>query len=117
MENEEIYLIENPITKTRLGEMAEKGFGDMIKGVVDIEKQIMALGGDLHADEESFLLERGSMQNNLWGINLYPGLEGEDFLEYDSMINIRPTLNNRSRSVEEPALRKKIADIVRQLIS
>lgn len=89
----------------------------MVKGVVDIEKGIMALGGELHADEEAFLLEQGSQQRDLWGINLYPGLAGgPDFLEFDSMINIRPSQNNRSRGVEDPAIRIKVEVIVRKLV-
>ncbi len=111
-----IELITAPITLQRLREIAEKRFGDMVKGVVDVEKEIMALGGELHADEEAFLLESGSRQQNLWGINLYPDMDGADFLEFDSMINIRPSQNNRSRGVEDPALRGKIESIVRKLV-
>jgi hypothetical protein len=99
-----------------LKEIAEKRFGDMVKGVVDIEKGIMALGGELHADEEAFLLEKGSQQKDLWGINLYPDMSGVDFLEFDSMINIRPSQNNRSRYVEDPLIRQKILSIVGKLV-
>ena len=88
----------------------------MVKGVVDIEQEIMALGGELHADEEAFLLENGSQQRNLWGINLYPDMGGADFLEFDSMINIRPSQNNRSRDVEDHQNRKKIQIIIRKLV-
>ncbi len=111
-----IELITAPITIQRLKEIAEKRFGDMVKGVVDVEKEIMALGGELHADEEAFLLENGSQQRNLWGINLYPELGGTDFLEFDSMINIRPSQNNRSRGVEDHAIRLKIESIIRKLV-
>jgi len=111
-----LELITAPITLLRLKEIAEKRFGDMVKGVVDVEKQIMVLGGELHADEEAFLLESGSQQRDLWGINLYPGMGGADFLEFDSMINIRPSQNNRSRGVEDPAIRLKIETIVRKLV-
>lgn len=111
-----IELITATITLQRLKEIAEKRFGDMVKGVVDVEKEIMALGGELHADEEAFLLENNSQQRNLWGINLYPEMGGADFLEFDSMINIRPSQNNRSRGVEDPAIRRKIESIVRKLV-
>ncbi len=113
---DEIEIISAPITLQRLKEIAEKRFGDMVKGVVDIEKEILALGGELHADEEALLLEKGSQQRNLWGINLYPDLDMPARLEYDSMINIRPSQNNRSRGVEDPVLRGKIESIVRKLI-
>ena len=88
----------------------------MVKGVVDITKKIMALGGELHADEEAVLVEQGSEQKNLWGINLYPGKEGGDFIEFDSVINIRPSVGNRSRGVEDTGIQKKIIDIINSLV-
>ncbi len=114
--NEEIFLIKQPIPLAELREIAAKRFGDMVKGVVDLEKGIMALGGDLHADEEAFLLQTGSAQENLWGINLYADLPMPDMVEFDSMINIRPRQNNRSRGVESQEIREKIIAIVDKLI-
>ncbi|MBU0647579.1 hypothetical protein KJ855_00190 [Patescibacteria group bacterium] len=111
-----MVLIEKPITKSELNEIAQKRFGDMVKGVVDLKKEIMVLGGDLHADEESYLLEHGSSQSDLWGINLYPDLEMPDMLEFDSMINIRPQQNNRSRSIEDASIQKKVIEVVNKLI-
>ena len=92
-------IITDSITVIQLKEMAAGLFGDMVKGVVDIEQEIIALDAELHADLEALLLENGSSQGNLWGINLYPELTGDDFLEFDSMINLRPSQGNRSRSV------------------
>lgn len=114
--NDEIILITKPIGRTELKDLAQKRFGDMVKGVVDVQQGIMALGGDLHADEEAFLLEKGSKQENLWGINLYVDLDMPDFLEFDSMINIRPKQNNRTRSVEDESLREKITEVVNKLV-
>jgi len=113
---DEIVIINNKTSRKELKEIAEQRFGDMVKGVVDVEKRIMALGGELHSDEEALLLEKGSKQENLWGINLYPDLAMPDFLEYDSMINIRPSQNNRSRDVEDEGLRELIKVIVEELI-
>jgi len=112
----EIEIVDKPINNKYLTEMAEKRFGDLVKAVIDIEKDIMAIGGELHADEEQILLEQDSKQENLWGINLYPSKTGEDFIEFDSMINIRPRQNNRSRGVEDKDIQKKIAEIVKKLI-
>lgn len=111
-----IYIITDKISLTELKKIAEERFGDLVKTVVDIEKNIMAIGGEMHFDEEQLLLEQGSNQENLWGINLYPDLTGEDFVEFDSMINIRPRQNNRSRNVEDQELRKKIITIVQKLV-
>ena len=76
----------------------------------------MAIGGELQADEEAALMEAGSKQENLWGINIYPGQAGDDRIEFDSMINIRPYLGNHSRGVENIETQKKILFIVKQLI-
>ena len=90
----------------------------MVKAVVDIEQEIMAINGELHADEEAVLMEQGAKQSNLWGINLYPELYGqEDWLEFDSMINLRPSGGNKSRGVEDPEIRKRIREIVNNLVS
>ena len=113
---QDIEYIDSPITKEQVKEIALQRFGDMVKVVVDIEKEVMAIGAELHADEESFLLDKGSKQENLWGINIYPDLLMPDALEYDSMINIRPSQNNGSRSVEGEAIRKTISEIVRTLV-
>lgn len=62
--------IRQPIPRARLKALAEAGFGDMIKAVVDCRRRIMVVGGELHADEEQWLLDDGSSQPELWGINL-----------------------------------------------
>jgi len=99
-----------------LSEMAEEMFGDLVKAVVDINKKTMVVDAELHADEEALLMEQGSDQYDLWGINLYPELEGDDFVEFDSMINLRPSHGNRSRGVEDPEIRKRIRSIVNELV-
>jgi len=96
--------------------MAQDRFGNLVKAVVDVAKKIMAVDGELHADEEALLLEAGSLQENLWGINIYPELEGPDRIEYDSVINIRPSQGNRSRGVDSPEIKEKIVQIVHELV-
>ena len=97
--------------------MAAELFGDMVKGVVDVEREVVALGAELHADLEALLMENGSNQRNLWGINLYPALSGDGFLEFDSMINLRPSQGNKSRGVDDASVRTRIAEIVGRRIS
>lgn len=109
-------LINKKIALSQLKKMAMRKFGGLVKAVVDIEKKIMVVDGDMHADEEKFLLDLGSKQENLWGINLYPDEIGENFIEFDSIINIRPSLNNLSRFVENEKIRKKITEIVEKLV-
>lgn len=111
-------IIEKNISLIELDEMSKKMFGNLVKAVVDVEKFIMAVDGELHADEEALLLENGSKQANLWGINIYPEMKGtENFIEFDSMINLRPSQNNKSRGVDDPAIRKKILEITSKLIA
>jgi len=109
-------IVEEKITLEELKEMSGKMFGNLVKAVVDIEKGIMAVDAGLHADEETLLLENGSEQKNLWGINLYPEMVGDDFVEFDSMINLRPAQNNRSRGVDDAEIQKKIIAIVNKLV-
>lgn len=112
----DVRIIKEPITKIELKEIAKERFGDLVKVVVDIEKGIMAIGEELHADEEAILLENGSAQQNLWGINLYPDIQNNDWIEFDSMINVRPSQNNRSRGVDNKEIRNQIIEIVNKLV-
>ena len=111
-----ITLISEPISTQQLREAGEELYGDMVKAVVDVEKEIMAVGAELHADEEAFLLERNSLQENLWGINLYTERAMPEMLEFSSMINIRPRQNNRSRGIEDSRLQERITAIVNKLV-
>ena len=113
----DIKIIKKPIQNSELLEIAKKGFGDVVKVVVDIEQEILALGGELHADEEVVLIEQEeSTRENTWGINIYPEKLGDDAVEFDSMINIKPHLNNRSREIESSEIKEKIRKIIKKLI-
>ncbi len=110
-------LIETTITNTELLDMSKKMFDGLVKAVVDIEKEIMVVDAELHADQEDYLLQQGSKQENLWGINIYPEeIDSKNWLEFDSMINLRPSQNNRSRGIENEAIRAKVASIVEKLV-
>lgn len=111
-----MIIVDETIDKERLKAVAQYCFGDMIKAVVDVKRQLLAIDAELHADLETLLLEDGSEQENLWGINLYPDLEPEDFIEFDSLINIRPKQNNRSRDVEDKVIREKIEETIARWI-
>lgn len=112
----DILVIGAPMAAQRLREMAAKTFGDMVKAVVDIRLHLLALGGELHADEELVLFEHGSQQSDMWGINIYPDKPRSEWIEFDSLINIRPRQNNRSRYVEDDRTREIITGIVDSLI-
>jgi hypothetical protein len=112
----EIKIVRESITKGELNEMAKEQFGDMVKAVVDVEQRIIAIGGELHSDEEAILLDQGSIQKHLWGINLYPEKPLTEWIEFDSMINVRPSGGNRSRYVENAKIRDAVTAIVNRLV-
>ena len=112
-----MIILERPISRAELKEYAANTFGDMIKCVADVDKGLLAIDADLHADLERMLLENGSEQTSLWGFNLYPDEMADDFIEYDSLINIRSWQGNPSRDVLDKDVREKIASIVNNYIT
>jgi hypothetical protein len=109
--------IENNISIEELKEMSSKMFGNLVKAVVDIEKDLLVVDSELHSDQEAYLLQLGSKQENLWGINIYPGLKKGERVEFDSMINLRPSQNNNSRGVDNEEIQRKILEIVNSKIT
>jgi hypothetical protein len=109
-------IVRTPIPLSDVIGIAERRFGDMAKGVVDVGRGVMAIGGELHSDEEAILLEDGGTQAELWGINIYPAEPGDAWIEFDSMINVRPSAKNRTRGVDDPELRDRIRRVVDSLI-
>ena len=111
-----LRILTESISRAELQSLAEEGFGDMVKAVVDVRREVLAIGGELHSDEEAALLEDGADQRDLWGINLHPTELGDAMIEFDSMINVRPKQVNRSRDVEDEGLRERIRSIVAQWV-
>ena len=108
-----MQVIQKQISTNDLQNMADKMFGNLVKAVVDVELNILIVDAELHADMEQFLINEGSKQSNLWGINLHPDLWGTNkFIEFDSMINLKPNQENYSRDVKHPDIRKKITEII-----
>jgi len=111
-----IKIIEQSISLAELQDLAKESFGDMVKVVIDLEKKIMAMDAELHADEEALLLDKGSKQENLWGFNIYVNEPRESWLEFNSMVNIRPSQNNPSRNIQSQEIKDKITLIVNQKV-
>lgn len=106
-------IVDKKITLAELKQMSKNMFDGLVKAVVDIKRNVLAVDAQMHADEEKELLENGSKQEDLWGINLYPEKFGShDFVEFDSMINLRPWQNNRSRGVDDRKIQQSIITIV-----
>jgi hypothetical protein len=105
-----------PIGGEELRELASARFGDLIKGVVDLRRGVLLLDAEMHADQAAELLAEGAAQADLWGINLYPDVSGPEWLEFDTMINLRPSFGNRSHGVDDPVLRDAIAALIDRLV-
>ncbi|MCK4499262.1 hypothetical protein KAU11_02095 [Candidatus Babeliales bacterium] len=117
-----MLIVDKEISMNTILEMSQNHFGDLVKTVVDIKRGIMAVDAEMHCDEEQFLLEKGSEQDDLWGINLYPQKAQKNFanieswVEFDSMINLRPSWGNKTRGVDDLKIQKKILSIVKTLV-
>jgi hypothetical protein len=107
---------QNPLSLDELRLMAERGFGDLVKAVIDLARGIMVVDAEMHSDQEAELIAGGSRQQDLWGINLYPDLPEDAWIEFDSMVNLRPSFGNSSRSVDDPSTREAITTLVRSLV-
>jgi hypothetical protein len=110
-------IVDTTISVDELRRIAMGMFGDLVKAVVDVDRELIAVDAELHSDLEALLLDDGSKQASLWGINLYPEVSGDGFIEFDSMINMRPSQGNRSRGVEDQRTRDLICTIVGKRVS
>ena len=107
-----IRIVDRSISPKELKALAQEYYGDLIKGVVDIKRELVALGGEMHADAEEILLKDGSKQSDLWGFNILLDKAKEECLMYESFINIRPRDNNKNLEVQDPKIREKMKRII-----
>ena len=111
-----VKILQQKISQAELAEIAEEGYGDIIKIAVDIEKEKIALGGEFHSDCEATLVENDSEPVNIWGANIYLDRPEKERLEFIALINIRPAFNNRSMEIQDVVLQEKIRQIVDKFI-
>jgi len=104
-------ILDQKVEREELARLVQDHFRDMVKYVVDVQRGIVALGGELHADAEQLLLDSGSRQSDLWGANYYPGRGPDECIEFTALINIRPSQGNRSMEIGDP----KVRDVVRRV--
>jgi len=112
----DVVFVDSPLSAAELRRLVAAHFEDMVKYVVDVHHGVAAVGGELHADEEALLLERGSRQEDLWGANYYPGEGEEGCIEFTSLINIRPSQGNRSMLIEDEGIRARVREVTFSLI-
>ncbi|OGF58968.1 hypothetical protein A3B05_03160 [Candidatus Giovannonibacteria bacterium RIFCSPLOWO2_01_FULL_43_160] len=110
-------IIDKKITEPELREIAKDFYGEMVKGVVDIEREIIVMGGEYHMDANVILMENGSKQQDVWGFNWYFDKTGDERIEYVSLINIRPAQSNRTMEVQNVSLRNKMKAIILKYLS
>jgi len=111
-----MQIVTEKISIEELKKMSEKMHNSLVKAVVDLEKGIMVVDAPMHVDQEMFLLEEGSQQENLWGINIHPHKSPDQWIEFDSMINMRPSFGNRTRGVDDITIQEKIKKLVNALV-
>lgn len=111
-----IVVVDSTLAPDELKRLVERWFGDMVKFVVDVDRACATVGGELHADGEAELLERGSRQESLWGANYYPGRGEANCIEYTALINIRPTQRNFGMTIADPIVRDRVRDLAHRLI-
>lgn len=111
-----VVVASEPIPQATLKALLVRFFEDMVKYVVDVDREVVAVGGQLHADAEALLLEGGSRQENLWGANYFPGLGADACIEFTSLINIRPAHGNRSMEIQDELVRAQVRDLTFRLI-
>jgi len=111
-----ITITATKISKSHLKEQCDHWFGDMVKLVIDVEKEVIAIGGELHADAEALLLVQGSDQADLWGANFYPWHSSDERIQYTALINIRPHQNNPSMEILDEAIQKKVTALIEKLV-
>lgn len=107
-----IHIIRQKATRQQIDEMLEE-LDPLIKLAVDIRRQILAGGGEMHADCESVLLEDGSRQEDIWGANWIPNTRT---IEFEALINIRPKQQNRSMTIQDPAIKQQVETITRKFL-
>lgn len=112
----EIVVVEDRLAPTELRRLCDAFFGDMVKVVVDVERGIVAVGGELHADGEAVLLETGSRPEAVWGANYYPGRGPEHCVDFTALINIRPAHGNRAMEILDPDVRQRVRDVIARRI-
>jgi hypothetical protein len=113
---DEIVIVTESISVDDLKTLAQKSYGHLIKGVVDIEREVVAFGGEWHIQANMKLSEKGSSQADCWGFNVVFDLPKDSWIEYKSLINIRPLSGNRNIEVQDDKIRERMKKIINKKI-
>jgi len=116
LNNNDIIITSRKITQDQLKALCERWFGDMVKITADVKREILGIGGDLHADAEALLIQNGSSQQDIWGANFYPWNPPDQRVDYTALINIRPKQDNLSLEILDSSIKEKIKKVVEDFI-
>lgn len=116
MTPQKIIITDKKISHSQLKSLCDQWFGEMAKVVVDIERRVIGIGGELHADAEALLIQDGSNQKNIWGANYYPKFGPKDRIEYTALINVRPRQNNPSMEIIDDRIKIKLKEVIETLV-
>lgn len=111
-----IKVVKDKISTAELKELGKVFYDTMIKGVVDIENEIIAFGGEYHIDANGVLIDEGSRQSDIWGFNIVFERSKDSWIEYISLINIRPQAGNMNMEVQDSLIRDKMKKIINSKI-
>jgi hypothetical protein len=111
-----IVVLATAVSPAELARLVSLYYGDMVKYVVDVDSERIALGGRMHADAERVLLAAGSAPSSLWGAKYFPGRGRERCIEYTSQINVRPSQGNPSLEIRDPAIRARVRELTFALV-
>ena len=111
-----IQIITEKITRAEVKKIGGEWYPDMVKGVVDVKREVIALGGEYHMDANHVLLADGSEQRNVWGFNIYPDRTDGGWIEFRSLINIRPAQGSRSMVLKDVVLCGQMRAVIEKLI-
>lgn len=110
-------LIHEKIEREELAQIIREGYYEgMVKLAVDVERGILALGGEWHSDAQEILIADGSEADDVWGANLYPWKEPRERIVYTSLINLKPAIPHRKTEITDSVLRKRIHESVTRLL-
>src|SRR3989344_4997384 len=107
-----IQILDHKISIKEVKALALFWYKSIIKGTVDIELGRVALGGDYHIESSEVLTSSGSKFEDVWAFNIRFEENPDGVLEFDSMVNIKPNLGNRSRTINNEEILKKLKEII-----
>jgi hypothetical protein len=107
-----IFILNRKITPEEF-EQAREIYPDYIKTVIDIKKNILAVGGEYHIDCEEVLLKQGSKQEDLYGGGYRISSKT---IEYIAMSNYKPHLKKLTYEITDEKIREQLEKLTEEFL-